>query len=205
MWWCAAILAITAALTACTGSATPRPTHSPVPTTPSTSAAPSSTAPPAPVVPTTGPNVRPGERPPTLPAVGHEDKPIGADFYARYWIETLDWGYATTSSALARTAFSPVCTGCARFVTTYDLTSKAGDHFVGGRSSITSSAIADNDKRNGAQYAVDITISVAPLKTVDAKGAAVSSAKPLTITFRNWLAWRGVGFTVVDFKQVVMK
>src|SRR5215475_14331441 len=78
---------------------------------------------------TTGPNIRPGEKPPTFPQSMEKDVPSAAGTFAVYWMKTIDWGYATVSSTLARTAFSPACTDCARFMKVFDDAHAKGVYF----------------------------------------------------------------------------
>ena len=61
-------------------------------TSPSGSAAPTVPA----DVPTTGPNLlHPGERPPVMPALATQHTPEGAVAFAKFFIQTIDWGFAT--------------------------------------------------------------------------------------------------------------
>ncbi|MGH8861583.1 MAG: DUF6318 family protein [Jatrophihabitantaceae bacterium] len=157
--WFAAVAA-TALLAGCTsgrGSPTP-PTSTPVTSrssSPTTSAATS----PTPTVATTGPNVRPGEKPPVLSARARQNTPQGADEYARYWIATLDWAYATTDSTLARTVYANSCTGCARFLRdSIDKIRRKGQSFRGGRLGTTESTIIPTDHHFGATAFVDLNV-----------------------------------------------
>jgi hypothetical protein len=83
---------------------------------------------------TTGPNVRPGEKPPTFPASLEKNLPSAAGAFAAYWEQTIDWSYATGDSTLARRAYSPSCSDCGRFMKTFDDARANRVHFLGGRS-----------------------------------------------------------------------
>ena len=50
--------------------------------------------------PKTGPNTRPGEKPPLMPLEATQHTPEGAKAFAEFFIKTIDWGYATVSSDL---------------------------------------------------------------------------------------------------------
>ncbi|WP_375479640.1 DUF6318 family protein [uncultured Jatrophihabitans sp.] len=153
----------------------------------------------SPAVPTTGPNVRPGEKPPLLPGVGKRDSAAGAITFAQFWVETLDWGYATTSSTLSRAWFAPSCTDCALLMRNFDEPRAAGDHFVGGRLSLRSAQLAPTGGQFNASRAVDVSFTAAKARLVNASGETVSSS-PATreVTFRLWLARSGSRWLVVQ-------
>jgi hypothetical protein len=154
----------------------------------------------------TGANVRPGEKPPTLSPVGKTNTPIGADLFARYWIRTLDWGYATTDSSLAKAIFARSCTGCARFMRQFEDASSAGWHFRGGRLAILGTALQDNDHQYGATSVEDVTVSQEALHVLDGKGKTIDSAAMIANDVsRVWLRWTGRRWTVVNWKQVIVK
>jgi hypothetical protein len=155
----------------------------------------------------TGANVRPGEKPPTLSPVGKTNTPIGADLFARYWIRTLDWGYATTDSSLAKVIFAASCTDCARFIDgNFDDTSAKGWHFRGGRVAILESSAQSNDGRHGATSVVDVTISVGALETLDRAGHVVKRAPAIArSTYRIWLRWAANRWAIVDWKEAISK
>jgi hypothetical protein len=152
----------------------------------------------------TGANVRPGEKPPSLSSVGKTNTPAGALAFSDYWTRTLDWGYATTDSALAKSAFAEVCTGCARFVKIFDNARANGVHFRGGRSNVISSELQPNDHHNGATAVDDISISIGALQAVDANGQVVeTNPEHPRVVYRVWLQWKATSWKVVDTRQGV--
>jgi hypothetical protein len=169
---------------------------------PSYSTAPASTPP-----ITTGPNVRPGEKPPTFPHSLEKNDPVAADMYAKYWMQTLDWGYATTDSTLARRAFLPVCTDCTRFVKgNFDDVRARDEHFRGGRVSFISSTIRPSDSRSGSTAMSDVAVGVTALETLDSSGRVIESTAAIPkITYRVWLRWTGTRWFVVDWKEAITK
>jgi hypothetical protein len=203
----AGALALT--ITACTSSSGGGPTFTPPtstyqPPTPSTKPDPTPTTTP-PV--STGPNVRPGEKPPTFPASLQVNNATAALAFAQYWLETIDWGYATTDSSLARSAFAPSCSDCTRFVkANFDETRDQQLHFRGGRISILGRVARPDDHRNGATAVDDVTIAVQKLETLNRSGHVISTAPAVPrITYRLWLRWNRIGWAVVDWKEAVAK
>ncbi len=201
MWLLAVLLG--AAVAGCTSSSdAPGPTITSTYQPPTHSMAPPSTPPAI----STGPNVRPGEKPPTLDPVGKANTAAGALAFADYWMRTLDWGYATTDSSLAKGAFSPVCTDCARFMKIFDDARANGVHFLGGRMDVIRTEVEPVDHRHGATAVVDVTVSIEALRAVDSSGHVVESgAASPQVTYRVWLQWLATRWTVVDWKQGIAK
>jgi hypothetical protein len=61
---------------------------------------------------TTGPNVRPGEKPPVYPSAARSRNQIGAFAFAGYYYKALDWSIATNDDALIRAIAGPGCPSC---------------------------------------------------------------------------------------------
>jgi hypothetical protein len=206
VWLLSVPFALGLALTACTSGGGADPTFSPTDTyTPpshSTSPDPSTTAP-----VTTGPNVRPGEKPPTLPPVAKTNSNAGAIAFAEYWERTIDWGYATVDSSLARSAFSPACAECTRFMkSVFDSAHANGTRFGGGRFQIRGAILQRNDHHNGATDVVDVTYAVQALQVSDRTGKTLGIVPADDhIIDRVWMRWLGGRLTVVDWKKVSYK
>lgn len=193
------------AVAACTSSSGDDPTFSPTSTyTPpshSVSPDPSTTAP-----VTTGANVRPGEKPPTLPPAARANTDAGAIAFAQYWERTIDWGYATADSTLARSAYAPSCAGCERFMKQFDGARSKGVHFRGGRMQLIGSALQPNDHHLGSTAVVDVTLSAQALEAIDRTGKVVESDPAVSrMTDRVWARWANGRWTVVDWKHVQYK
>jgi hypothetical protein len=108
----AAIVLIAGLLAACTsGDAQPTPSTSSIGTvsTAQTSPSPTQTGP-----LTTGPNVRPGEKPPELAPIGREHNDAGATVVGAYYFKALDWTIATNDDWLLAHLALPSCEACAR-------------------------------------------------------------------------------------------
>ncbi len=92
-------------------------------------------------VPTTGPNlVRKGERPPVMPLVATKHTPAGAVAFAKFFELTIDWGYATTSTAYMRHYYEPTCVTCKSIQLGLDRAAAKHRRFVGGRMAISSAS-----------------------------------------------------------------
>jgi hypothetical protein len=161
---------------------------------------------PSPSVATTGPNVRPGEKPPVLPDLATHNSRAGAAEFARFWFRALDWGYATTDSTLAKSLYLSACTDCARFMRNFDGPKAKGEHFTGGRSIVLNTKVVSGDTSHPGTTPIDVRITVGALKTLSAKGRTVASAPASpTLTYRLWLQRVGSEWRVLDSKQVVSR
>lgn len=155
---------------------------------------------------TTGPNVRPGEKPPSFPQSLERNLPGAAGAFAVYWEKTIDWGYATVDSSLPRTVYSASCAGCERFMKIFDGARSDGVHFRGGRLLVLAWTIQPNDHHNGATAVVDVTFSIQALEAIDRDGKVVESDPAVArAADRVWVRWTGRRWTVVDSKHVVRK
>jgi Family of unknown function (DUF6318) len=90
-------------------------------------------------VPRRGPNMRTGERPPVMPVLATQHSAAGAAAFARFFIHTIDWGYATTSSAYMRHYFRPSCIECENVAHALDRAHMLGRTFIGDRFTLRSS------------------------------------------------------------------
>ena len=215
-WQIVPIALVLTGAVACTGGSgggksdppTPRPTSSvessPSSTAPTTSARPTTAIP---SVATTGPNVRPGEKPPALTALSKSHSTVGALQFAALWLRALDWGYATTDSTLARRLFGTGCAECGRFANNFDRAKAEGDHFTGGRLSYRSSTLVHDDNRHPGTTVVDIVFNQEAIRIVSGDGKTKETEKQqLNVRYREWLSWTsGSGWSVQDFQQVVVR
>jgi hypothetical protein len=88
----------------------------------------------------------------------------------------------------------------------FDEPKRAGVRFSGGRVTITKVAAARNDGRHGAQCAVDVTIDVQPLAEINHSDKVVARSRALhNQAYRVWLSWLADMWTLVDFKEVIVR
>lgn len=194
-----------------TGSGGGDPTRTPsvtspvtTPTTPvESSSTPTHSTPPT-KVPTTGPNVRPGEKPPKLDALGHQRSAPGVVEFATFWVRAIDWGYATTNPNILRGLFLPSCVVCENFLKNFSFTAAHHQHFEGGRVSILQAVLARSDTKNGAR-AVDVTMKAAPLRIVTDAGVTVRRSRGERVTLRIWARWIRGNWRVAREAQVVSR
>jgi hypothetical protein len=151
--------------------------------------------------------VRPGEKPPVLPAIAHEHTAAGAAAVAVFYIHALDWGYATMDSTLAKSVFAKSCTDCLRFVTNFFGKQVAlGHHYAGSRLYISATRPIPNDKHYRADVVVDITVNQLPGRLLTTAGdlVRVEPAVP-NVVFRTWLDWLDGRWTISEWKREIVK
>jgi hypothetical protein len=175
------------------------PTVSSSPQTSASTSPPVSTAVPA-DVPTTGPNLlRKGERPPVLPAVATEHTPAGAVAFAKFFIQTIDWGFATTSGAYMRHYYAKSCVECVSHADGLDNTRKASEHYVGGRFTITGVMAAQSAQP--ANASVVVTFDLTSAVVLDASGTYVNGDRAYSGLRRQlWLNWMDGAWQVTNMR-----
>ncbi|HZZ96909.1 MAG TPA: DUF6318 family protein [Jatrophihabitantaceae bacterium] len=77
-----------------------------------------------------------------MPLEATQHTPEGAKAFAEFFIKTIDWGYATTSSAYMRHYFTKSCLECSNAASALDRAARLHRHFVGDRFSIKSASPA---------------------------------------------------------------
>jgi hypothetical protein len=142
-------------------------------------------------VPTTGPNTRPGEKPPIMPLEATQHTARGARAFAAFFIKTIDWGYATTSSTYMRHYyFAKTCTECRSVAFQLDAVQQKDHHFVGDRFDIRRTTLA-HIRRDGVTATLSVYFDVGRGAVLTKHGERVDLFKPLT-NYREdlYLQWR---------------
>ncbi len=137
-------LAGVALIAACSSSAGTTPTSSaPSPSLPSPPASSQYSGPPKPVqptipadVPTVGPNMKRGEKPPLMPLEATQHTPDGAKAFAEFFIKTIDWGYATLTGRISATT-DVRCHSAQHSQTAWTKVIGCRHRYVGGRITVT--------------------------------------------------------------------
>jgi hypothetical protein len=138
----------------------------------------------------TGPGVRPGEKPPTLPQAAKQRTPAGALAFAAYYFKALDWSIATTDAYLLRNISSPSCPACRRAIT--GLTSLRAEHgnVSGGRIRISSAKVVTGTFKVRSDYVVEVFVDEDPVVLIRASAPPTTTAPRATndpsLVFVSW-------------------
>lgn len=191
------VMAILAVSACGRGGATPNlssvsPTGTATSVGSSGSGSPSSSTPPAvpgvPAdVPRTGHNVRPGEQPPVYPVAALARTQAGANAFAVFFMQTLDWAYATTNPSYMKHYYGPTCGLCDGLATGISKTAVAKHFYEGGRfalKSVLSSPIGSTTAP--ADYCSILTYQIPAQTVVDSSGNIVNgSGADASVRFRT--------------------
>lgn len=194
-----AFVLIAGLLGACTsGGADPTPR----PSTTLVSSSTSGTAPaPTPTGPlTTGPNVRPGERPPVLPPEAKKHTGSGATLFAAYFFKAFSWGYSVNDPYLVAKISFPRCTACAKYIRSLRTLRRSGGQLFGGHVTVRSASLSPGVQYE-ADYAVDVGIDEQPVILMYPH-AHPSTAAPAEKGHHSvvFLKWIGGGWKVVEME-----
>jgi hypothetical protein len=142
--------------------------------------------------------VRKGEKPPVMPLEATQHTQDGAIAFAKFFVQTIDWGFATTSGAYMRHYFQSGCVECLSHANGLDNTRRASHHYLGSRFTITSSKEAAVGSHK-AERSVIVTFDLSSLEVVDKHNTFVNGdIAHRGLRERVWLAWRSDAWTVVD-------
>lgn len=158
----------------------PSPTTVPTVTSPSVSPSSSPSATPTPTV-----------SPPTLPALARQDSPAGAQSFARFYIQVLDYSYQSGDTSLLRQLAR--CNGCDAVADGIDKWTTAGGRYEGGRLKVVGSDIVKHVTGSAGLVALTYSRSTRILISSDGQREQVSSAPALQVvlterrTSSGWL------------------
>jgi hypothetical protein len=189
------IVAFVAGCTSSGGSPSPSPTPPRTSPTSTTSSPEPSQSEPL----TTGPNVRPGEKPPEFPDLAKQHTANGAIAFAGYFYRAFDWSYATNDAYLLRKLSLESCRGCASTVRGIDRLADSDAVLRGGRISLLSAQIDHRDFDFRAEYVVDVELDEEAV-VIDTPTSAPSTAAARLSRHHAlvFLRWNGRGWRVAD-------
>ena len=193
-----AALAAAGVLAGCTSSGgqhlhSALPTGTVAPVSASPSPTPSRTGP-----LTTGPNVRPGEKPPTLGQTATGRNPSGALSFAVYYYRALDWSLATTDPYLLAQISAASCQTCRSHIEAIShLRSKSG-HIQGGRIRVNSASLVDRREQIKSDYVIELKTSQEATVFVNPDGTKTAGPPASTGVSYVLVSWTHGRWTVVE-------
>jgi hypothetical protein len=129
-----------------------------------------------------------------MPIAATRHTAAGAQAFAKFFIQTIDWGYATIDGSYLHHYSLPGCTTCNSLVTGFDADRKAGDHYIGGRSTIVAARPGDR----GASSQI-VTINSTSFEKTTKNGKFITGDQAYTgQRFEVDLSWQQSRWSVLE-------
>jgi predicted DCC family thiol-disulfide oxidoreductase YuxK len=131
-----------------------------------------------------------------MPAAAKLHTTAGALAFAKFFIQTIDWGYATTSSTYMRHYFQPSCELCASIARSLDITAQRGHYFIGDRFIRLTTRSLNPVKASDA--AARVQFDVTAYEVADAHDNAITGHQAIANYGEEvQLAWRTTQWAVI--------
>jgi hypothetical protein len=105
----------------------------------------------------TGPNTRPGEKPPTVGGYDRRHDDLGATQFAAYYFKALDWAIATNDDWIVRRISAESCQACRRVSVGLSALRARDTIQLGGRIQLRSAVIERQRYKRHYDRAVRVT------------------------------------------------
>jgi hypothetical protein len=147
-------------------------------------------------VPTTAPYKELGDAVPMFTQAMFKDSQTGALASARYYFDARIWTLAT----LDPKPFLVICdaTKCKADVSYFAKVKAAGQHFIGVRQRPGAPKLVAAPASSGADWVVQVNVSVGAGRLVDAAGKTVQEQKAASELVNIYLKWSGKMWRVTD-------
>jgi hypothetical protein len=134
-----------------------------------------------------------------MPLAATKHTPAGAAAFAKFFIQTIDWAYATTSTTYMRHFAAPDCVGCASLKKAIDGAGSRTRHFIGGRFTIRKLVPGGLGGPNGAETSEFVHFDVTSVEVVDSTGRFIDGQGAFTdYRERPYLRWHNAAWSVVE-------
>jgi hypothetical protein len=121
-----------------------------------------------------------------MPELATEHTRAGAQAFAVFFIKTIDWGYATTSSSYIRHYSESECVTCRSLSNGFDKAFRLHHRYMGGRMTVvrSQSTLAQRDAP------LVLTIKITPFREIDSRNRVVQADRAhIALRFRVDLVW----------------
>lgn len=155
-------------------------------------------------VPLTGKNTKPGEKPPVMPAIATTHSVGGAQAFARFFIATFDWGYATTSGTYMGHYSEPGCVSCSTFVNGLNDAHSKHRYWLGARLTLRQDSQGTSTKKFGDSELVwKVVFDQQSGAIYEANGTFINGDPPAAnLTFLLYLAWHDGGWVTAEMDHL---
>lgn len=152
-------------------------------------------------VPRTGHNVKPGEQPPVYPVAALAKTQAGANAFAKFFMQTLDWAYATTNPSYMKHYYGPTCGLCSGIATGIAKTAAVKQSYEGGRLTIKApSAAARGSVTAPADFCSSVIADLTAATVVDSSGHVINGQGALkNQSFKTCEIWKSNTWSITFF------
>jgi hypothetical protein len=133
-----------------------------------------------------------------MPVLATKHTPAGAVAFAKFFELTIDWGYATTSTAYMKHYYEPSCITCKSIQLGLDNAAAKHRHFVGGRMTIMRATDHGATHTYGAQRSVLVTYQLTSTTVLGPDGSVVDGDHARMMKDEVFLRWTGSVWRVVE-------
>ncbi len=136
-----------------------------------------------------------------MPTAATKHTADGARAFAKFFIQTIDWGYATTSSTYMRRYYQPSCTQCRVTRLALDNAQRDKQHYLGGRLTIVQVGQLVRGGPQRTDLSVRIVLNISAGELVD-RNSRASHPDVAHNGFRELVSmkWLGKGWTIVQIR-----
>jgi len=153
-------------------------------------------------LPTTGPNVRPGEIPPVRSVDSLKHDITGALYFAEYYAKAYDWAVATNDASPVAQISAANCDACNQFIASMSTLIKQQHTLIGARLTLISSLVQYKTYDIAADFVVQIKTRQNTAIERDAQGHQVSSHPGETDDSLVFVVWTKAGWRVREVAGV---
>ncbi|SDJ05998.1 hypothetical protein SAMN05444157_1523 [Frankineae bacterium MT45] len=182
----ATVLTAVLVVAACSKKESPKPVVTSA--VPATSASPSAAA--LPTFPTTGPDIKPGETPPTLSSETQANAPENAADFVLYYVAAIDWAYKSMDpQAIQKLSLSECKTCAGNIVDELVKDQGAGLHWAGTKTKVTAIAVDASAGANDATIVMRANLVRAPEQLLTASNSVVRNVTNTSGIYQFFLKW----------------
>jgi hypothetical protein len=151
-------------------------------------------------VPLTGKNLNAvGETPPVMPVLATKHTAEGAVAFARFFMQTIDWGYATSDPAYMNHYFEESCTQCLNYRTFLTSAKNKNAYYRGSRATLVDQSVGEVGGPFGAELSIIQHLDITAWDLVDLEDRSLGSGISLNnIRQETWAKWSDSAWVVVD-------
>jgi hypothetical protein len=138
-----------------------------------------------------------------MPLLATQHTKAGAIAFAKFFELTIDWGYATTSTAYTKHYYEPSCITCKSIQLGLDKAASQKHRFIGGRMTITRAVSRPVRNVASAERSARVEYKLTSIEVVDRGGAFIDADPAVALKDQVWMKWLpGKGWIIAQMGPV---